>query len=420
MTQESNGEKKTVLVIGGGISGLTAARDLCRRGIKAVVVEKGGFAGGHAAHFACKATESCVGCNGCLVEDTLRRVAEEGEVEIRLKTRVTDLKRVGPRFFVSLTSGPAWIDPEKCTDCGTCYSECPDAGNGAMERAPSPHHHPFYVIDPAHCGCSGRGTRPVCETVCPEGAVSFDREEESWSVEVDGIILATGYEPFDPRGTGRYGFSRFENMITGMDLERMLREKGRILRVSDGSPPRRIAFVQCVGSRDARRGREYCSRVCCGYALRMALKIVHDDPRSEVTVFYMDIQNFGKDFRRHYAEAREKLHLRRGLPGDFDLSEDESISVTSFDEESGSPITESFDMVVLSVGMTPPGGEGLLVENLELSRGPDGFLEAPLEEDGGAPVVIAGAAEGPMDISESISHAKRAVLEIMQSLDRTG
>lgn len=406
---------KQVLVIGGGIAGLTAAQELSRMGISVFLIEKGLFIGGRSAHIACKATDKCMKCNDCLVEDRLREIPGASGLDTSLRTEVENIEAEGDRFKISLRSKPKLIDPEKCTDCGLCFEKCPEASHGAIVRAPSPHIHPFFAIDPVECSYFTGQDCGICQSVCPEKAINLDRAEESWSFDADGLVLATGYEPFDPEKSKRYNFSHFKNMMTGVELEKMLRDRGHVIKVSDGSRPEKVAFVQCVGSRDTRLNHEFCSRVCCGFALRMGLKMVHDNPETEITVFYMDIQNFGKDFDRYYKEAQAKIRLLRGLPGDFYAPDNNHISVSYWDERSEKQITEDFDMVVLSVGIMPSISHAFFAEKLSLCTNKDGFLKIP-DEMGNRGIVIAGTIEGPMDVSESISHAKRAAWEMGQYL----
>jgi len=430
---------KQVLIIGGGIAGLTAGHELAGLGVHVVIAEKGPFIGGHAANLACKATDRCLKCNDCLVEERLKETREENRFDIRLGTEIEGVEKNGAGFRVSLRSGPRFMDPGKCNDCGLCFEKCPEAVHGAIRPAVSHHMHPSYAIDPLNCsflkaendarsspvwknpssakgeGLCRDGKKGICEATCPEGAISLDENEVYRDLEVDGIVLATGYRPFDPGESRRFNFDRFGNMVTGMELERMLRKEGGIVRPSDGVSPEKLAFIQCVGSRDSHMNHDYCSRVCCGYALRMALKVVHEHPGMRISLFYMDIQNFGKDFDRFYQEAEKKIVLVRGLPGDIYASDTDHISISYYDEERQRTVSETFGMVALSVGMMPSASHPFFRDLLGLSLDRDGFLYIP-DETGNQGIVIAGSAEGPMDVAESISHAKRAALETAQFL----
>ena len=405
-------KKKQALVIGAGIAGLTAAQELAQMGVHVLLIERKPFIGGHAASFTCKATDKCAKCNYCLVQDRLKQTSSDSAFEVKLRTEVETIERNGRMFQFSFRSGPRIIDSEKCTDCGLCYEKCPE---GAIITAPSPHIHPFYAIDPLKCTNLQEKEKRSCQSVCPEGAINFDEKEEIGSRQVDGVLLATGYEPFDPGEINRFNFQQFENMVTEMDLEKLLRLKGDIYRPSDNAPPKSMAFIQCVGSRDPHLNHDYCSRVCCGYALRMALRIIHVHPQIQITLFYMDIQNFGKDFERYYKEARNSIRLIRGLPGDFYPGDNGTISLSFYDEETRRTITEDFDMVVLSVGITPSASHGFFKDMLGLSLNMDGFLTAPKQAQNEG-IFVAGSAEGPMNISESITHGKRAALVMARYL----
>ena len=406
MTTDST-EHKQILIVGGGIAGLTAARELAGMGLSALVAEKAPFFGGHAGRLACKATDRCLKCNDCLVEEQLKEISEKGQVDIRLATEVEDVKKNGQGYRVTLKSRPAWIDPEKCTNCGLCLEKCPE--KGAIISAPTHHNHPFYAIEPLKCTYFQGNQERICQSTCPEGAIDMDARETAFEVNAGGIILAVGYEPFDPENSKRFQFQQRQNMVSSMELEDMLRARGSVFRPSDGEVPGKIAFIQCVGSRDPHLGHDYCSRVCCGYALRMAMRIAHEQPETEITFFYMDIQNFGKDFERTYEEAKEKVRLTRGLPGDFYGLDNDRIQVNYYDEEVQKSVSGEFDLVILSVGMTPNRSHGFFSDALGISLDEDGFLAEPKESAG---IIVAGSAKGPMDVSESVSHAKKAALEM--------
>jgi heterodisulfide reductase subunit A len=407
---------RSVAVVGGGVAGLTAAEALAKRDVKVVLIEQGPFVGGHAAHLTCKATDRCLKCNNCLVEERLRETFQGKTFEVRAWSEILDIERVDDRFVLAGRSRSPGVDGTRCTRCGLCVERCPALSSGALLRAPSHHIEPFLVIDRSRCIDSCKDPAcGVCASVCPEGAIDLSVLDTSWQLEVDGVVLATGYTPFNPEEQSRYTYRKLRNMITAMDLEQMLGSAQGIGRISDGRMPGNVAFVQCVGSRDARLGHEYCSRVCCGYALRMGLRIVHAHPEIKVTVFYMDIQNFGKDYDRLFGEASKNLELIRGLPGDFYGVEDERVRLSYFDEVGGQTVAQPFDLVVLSVGITPPSSNFFFEAKLGVGRSEDGFLmrSQAMENKN---VVIVGTAEGPMDVSECITHAKRAALDLLAQL----
>ncbi|RLB44200.1 MAG: hypothetical protein DRH12_00710 [Deltaproteobacteria bacterium] len=410
-------KKDRVIIVGGGITGLTAALELGQMGKDILLLEKGPFIGGHAANLPCKATDRCLKCNDCLVEEALRQVRENNSpLEVKNYAKVTGIKKNGGNFIITVE--PSWcsIDQEKCTDCGACLEACLSSGHQAITHAPSINIHPFYGIRQELCTCLSEGVSPPCISACQEGAITISDKVESFQVQGKGVLLASGFRPYEPEAPNRYGYGHLPNVITTEQADRMLRERGGIFRPSDDDVPKKVAFVQCVGSRDRRLGREYCSRVCCGYSLRMALRMIHTVPDMEITVFYMDVQNFGKDFERYYNEAKQKLRMVRCLPGDFYGWQDHKILVSYFSEVEDKTISEAFDLVILTVGLSPNEQGRALGEEIGLKVNEDGFLVAG-EENLKQGVVVAGTAQGPMDVAECICDAKRAALDMKKYIE---
>ncbi|MFP3868383.1 MAG: FAD-dependent oxidoreductase [Desulfobacteraceae bacterium] len=408
-------EAKKVLVIGAGIAGLTAAWELSKLEVQVILIDQGPFLGGHAAQLACKATDRCLKCNNCLVEQRLREVVSASHIELLLQTRLRGVVRQNGRFQISLHQDPRYIDPDKCTDCGICYEKCLGQAEGAIRPGPSYKNHPFFVIDPDQCLCDRLGKARQCQLACPEEAIDLDRRGAEINLMVDGVVLATGYVPFNPREKAQFNFDAYPNMITALDLERRLRDQGGVFRPSDGQPARNVAFVQCVGSRDLSLNHNFCSRVCCGYALRLGLKLSHAQPEVRVSVFYMDIQNFGKDCDRYLREANDRIRLIRSMPGDYFPAPQDQIAVRYFDQEQRTVVSENFDMVVLSVGIMPQPENPALGKILGVELNEHGFCDNDRTGTSLA-VVVAGTTAGPMDIAESITHAAQAAARLASRL----
>ena len=412
MKKELQGRR--VLVLGAGIAGITAASQLSSLGAEVVLVEKDHFIGGRGAKLACKATSRCMKCNYCLVEDSLRKLSETGHVTIKTLTSVRTLRRANGGFEATLIDNGRVIDPDRCTDCGECLTVCPCKEKGAILTALSPTIHPFYSINPQLCEC---GEAPLCKEACPEGAIDFERGQEEWAYKCDGIVVATGFTPYDPSKESRYGLGRIKNIITAIELEEALR--GRIEPSAlSGLDKAKVAFVQCVGSRNPKIFRDYCSRVCCGYAIRMALKLLENRPDLEITIFYMDIQNFGKDFQHHFSEAKEKVRFVRGLPGDYYQVGEGMVRISFYDSSQARNTAEDFHLLVLSVGISP-NDEAImsLREMLGLEVDEMGFFEASQALDG---IVATGTATGPMDVAETISSAKASAFSLAHYLTSSG
>ncbi len=407
-----------VLIIGGGVAGLTAALELSRFGVRSDVIEASPFAGGHAAGFSCKATTACVRCGACLAEDRLQSALENPRVRLLPSTRVESVERTHgtfSAFSAVLLRSPRFVDPGRCTGCGRCVEACPA---GAIRRAPSPYNRPPVAVDVGRCRLASGEACTACVDSCPESALAFDGTQERVSVAAGAVILTAGFDPFDPTRKP-YGYGRIEDVITNLDLERRLREQGRPIRPSDGSPPRSIAFVQCVGSRDERLGHLWCSRVCCGSALRTARRLRFQEPGTDVTVFYIDIQSFGRDFETAWEELGREFRFVRTVPADAVLTEDRLVRVRYFDPDSGSPDSLDVELLVLSIGITPVSGLAQIAAHLGLRTGPDGFLEDPAAPGSPATpgVSAAGTVLGPMGILDAVKSARASVWKTLHHLE---
>jgi heterodisulfide reductase subunit A len=242
----------------------------------------------------------------------------------------------------------------------------------------------------------------------------------SGKLDVDAVVLASGFQPFDAETKGTYGYKKFPNVITGMDLECILREQGSVVRPSDGKTAQKIAFIQCVGSRDERLGNLWCSQVCCPYALRMAEKSKHKNADAEITVFYMDIQNVGKDYAGFYEKCKTDFRFVRNIPVDIFPMENDSLSMRYMNEEDGLCINEDFDLVVLSVGIMPGPDNSNLSDLFDVGLNEDGFFagidklnSASTLKDG---IFLAGTVAGPKSIAASKAHAGQAASEVIKHL----
>ena len=338
-----------VLVIGAGIAGLTAAKSLSVLGARVDLVERRAVLGGHAAQLACKATDRCVKCGACLIAEAVASVVSDPRIAVHPLSRVAGLRRTPRRFEFSIERNAA------------------TAAGGDPSSAQGP-----------------------------------DAPVAAWA---DAVVLAAGFEAFDPQDAA-YGHGIYPNVITNLELERRLRAPGGLDRPSDGAAPRRVAFIQCVGSRDARRGHLWCSQFCCAAALRAAQRIKAQRPETEITVFYIDIQSFGRDFESFYRQCRETLRFVRAIP--IEAFEVESAGIRlSYTESARHPAQEEmFDLVVLSTGMVPTGGLADIAARLgpDVAAAAGGFASA----SPGIGFFAAGAVRGPMGIADSIADARRA------------
>lgn len=396
---------KRVMVVGGGVAGLSAALELVQWNIQVDLVERDDFFGGHAIRFACKANDQCVKCGACMVEEKLSQAVESPSIRLLSGCRLEKIIRA-QRFTADLSRKPSYIDADKCTACGLCYSECPE---GAVRRGYSASTQPFFAIDEDRCLYFRDRSCEKCRDICPQQAISLEAESESFSCEADAIVMATGFDAFKPVSKP-YGYGHFKNVVTSLEMEDILRENGAPVSPRDGEPVRKMAFIQCVGSRDASVGHLWCSRICCGTSLRMARMLKHRDPEIEIVFFYIDIQTFGRDFDDVYRAIQEQMRLIRAIPGDIYENEHGDLKVTYQESDSGESIREDFDLVVLSVGLMPGEGTQQAAGLLKLQT-------ADWENPFGAPAIpegvfMAGTVGGPMGIADSVADAGRAALEV--------
>ena len=407
---------KSVLVIGGGVAGLSAAVELADLDMRVELVEKSNFLGGHAIGYSCKAIHNtCVKCGACMVEEKLQRAVSHSNIKILTGSQVQNISKNG-RFSASIRQGPPYIDPQKCTNCGLCFDRCPiDEG---IIQSYSKNNHPFYAVNKEKCLYFKEKSCTICWDECPETAIDLDKKSSDYFIEADAVLIATGFQPFNPKDKP-YGYGRFKNVVTGLELETMLKRSGQAKKPSDNKFPQKIAFIQCVGSRDAKLNHLWCSKICCGSALRAASLIKERQPETEITFFYLDVQTFGKDFEQFYRVAQEDIRMIRAIPGDFYETDDQRLKVNFVDNPTHETMEEIFDLAVLSVGITPCEDIGAM--SLMFKIGPDefGFLKGYQKEMPGSKngVFTAGTVQGPMSIPETIAGAGSAVWKIIKYIN---
>jgi len=400
---------KRVLVVGGGVAGLSAALDLAAAGVNVDIVEKSDFLGGHAVQFFCKATEQCVKCGACIVEEKLAAALNSPRIGIYTSGRI---RRVvsADGFSVEIRQKPAYISPEKCTNCGACREICPAVG--AVIQGFSGRQHPFYAIASKHCLYFKDRSCRACVDGCPERAIDLDVSETDFSIAADAVILATGFSPFDPINKP-YGYGVFKNVVTSLELERIVKRTGSVQRPSDGRIPERLAYIQCVGSRDATLNHLWCSQICCASAMRTADVIRQRHPETETTLFYIDIQSCGRNFPAFYDAICDHTRMIRSIPGDIYEADGDRLKVVYWDTPGGKEAESVFDMVVLSVGITPGDSLKNLLEMFHVTPDTSGF--APGAGRNG--LFFAGTVTGPMGIAEAVASGGEAALRAVEHLD---
>ena len=371
-------------MIGAGIAGAAVATRLGRAGLSVHLIEKERVIGGRARETGCKATDTCRRCNACVADEILRNVGAVPNVRVCTGTELLALQagNNGSRFTALL--GPSCCASEEAVE---------DTSAGAVY---------------------GGGVQLSGET----------------TVDVDAVVVAIGYEPYDPKENPAYGYRAIANVMTGIDAERVLAAKHRLVRPSDGEQPQRVAFVQCVGSRSEEIYRrpedtDYCSTVCCAYALRMARQLKYQAEDAEITVFYMDVQNFGKGFNQFYSECRSVMRFVRSRPYEIRASADGAVRVkytpdSGVAEGDGCVCEEEFDLLILAVGIRPPRDARALADKLGVALDDQGFFGlkgvAALPDLQRSGVFVAGAGESPKDMAGCIAQADAVSARILSEV----
>jgi len=405
--------EKHVAVIGGGVAGLTAADELARMGVRVSLLEKMPFLGGHAIQLACKATDACVKCGACVVEDKLQRAAQHPNVDFYTGTTIRNM-RTGAVYALDYETRAPLVDAARCDGCGICFKKCPAAG--ALMPVRDPRRGPYAAIRRELCRFFDDAACTLCRDACPQGAITLSDECRNGHLEVDAVLVATGFLPYNPNEKS-FGYGCLEDVVTNLEAERILRESTVLKRPSDGLPPERIAFIQCVGSRDVKLGHPWCSKICCGSSMRMARLVQARQPQTQVTFFYIDIQTFGKDFQEFYAAAQKTITFVRAIPGDILKTADGGLQAVYFDPKSHQSVESRFDMVILSAGLTPPPANADLARLLDWEQTDTGFMQSRREHSAPpAGIFVAGSAQGPMTVAESVGSAGQAVWQMVDYL----
>ncbi len=408
-----------VLVVGGGIAGIQASLDLADSGFRVYLLDESPSIGGTMTQL--DKTFPTNDCAMCILAPKLVGAGRHPNIFLITNSAVKEVEGEAGNFKITITRKARYVNEEKCTGCGVCAQKCPvealdEFNQGLGERSgifvPYLQAVPLtYIIDREKCiGCK------TCQEVCKAGAIEYNDKDEDVTISVGSIILAPGFEELDPRLKSEYGYGRYPNVVSSIEFERVLSASGPyggiVIRPSDGEVPRRIAFIQCVGSRDAKLGNNYCSSACCMYAIKEAIIAKEHNPDLQCTIFFMDVRAFGKEFDAYYTRAEEEYgveFVRSRVSHVEEVPESESLIVRHV--MNGEPKDEEFDLVVLSVGMRPPKHVEELAETLDIRLNKYNFCSnetfSPLETSRPG-IYVCGAFSSPKDIPESVAQASGA------------
>nr|WP_297058743.1 FAD-dependent oxidoreductase [Thermosulfurimonas sp.] len=353
-------------------------------------------------------------------------------IEILTLAEVEALSGRPGNFKARVKIRPRYIDPDKCTACGQCMQYCPreavDEYNERLDftraaRIDFPQAVPTaYYIDEERCLHLNHETCMICTNVCGPKAIDFSQKPEVRELEVGAVVLTPGFGEVPEAALEKYGYGIYPDVMTSLEIERLMcvsgPSGGEILRPSDLSHPRKIAFLQCVGSRDVSCGRPFCSSVCCMYAMKEASMLKEHAPEAEITLFFMDVRTQGKGFDAAFERAVEKYGLRTVYARVPKVEEVSGRLGLTYVTEDGEVHRELFDLVVLSVGLSAPAGAEELAQRFGIELNPFGFARTsvadPLTAKPG--IYVAGTFQGPKDIPESVMQASGAAAKVSELL----
>lgn len=413
---------KSILVVGGGISGITTAVEAAEVGYEVTIIEKNPYLGGRVTQLNKYFPKLCP--PNCGLEINFRRIKNNPRIKFYTLAEVEKVSGAEGDFDVTVKLNPRYVN-DNCTACNACVDACPverpNEFNFGMNRTKAiylPHDFAFplrYVIDDKFCK---KAECVKCIEACKYNAIDLNMKTQSLSLKVGSIVWATGWNPYDAAKIDNLGFGKYQNVITNMIMERLASQngptKGKILRPSDGKEVSKVAFVQCAGSRDENH-LPYCSYVCCLASIKQASYIREQYPDAQVNIFYIDIRTPGR-YERVYLKAQkdEKIKFIKGKVAK--IEEDpatKDLTVTAEDTLTARKISEKVNLVVLATGMAPNTQQWKIPANVSCDT--DGFITSSPEIGG---MYAAGCALKPIDVYSSVQTSTAAALKAIQSLVR--
>lgn len=408
----------TILVVGGGIAGITAAVEAAETGCEVVLVEKTASLGGRVAQINRYFPKLCH--PACGLEINYQRLRDSRKIRVFTMATVAAIAGTRGNYTVTLATRPRYVNA-RCTACGDCAgassTRVRDAFNYGMDTVPAAHlPHPMaypmrYVIAPQVIGTP---EAQAIRDACKYGAVDLDEQPSTFDISVGAIVWTTGWQPYEAGKLESYGHGRVGNVITNVEMERLAAPggptQGQILRLTDGRPAKRVAFVQCAGSRDYNH-LPYCSRICCLASLKHAAYLREQYADAEIDIYYIDIRAHDK-LESFYRKLRADPQVRfvKSKPASISAGADGNPVLHGEDTLSRELYDRAYDLVVLATGMQPAAG----LPAAELTTDDYGFLVPALDE--GAGMFAAGVASGPLDVSMSVQSATAAALKAMQAV----
>ena len=425
---------KRALVIGGGIAGIQTALDIAEAGFEVDIVEKQPTIGGKMTQI--DKTFPTLDCAACILTPKMVDCAQNEKIHIYAYSEVEQVGGFVGNFHVKIRRKARFVNEDVCTGCGACTEKCPqkkvpNAFNLGLDTRRAIYI-PFAqavpkvaTIDPDYCNMLKNGKCGVCAKVCTAGAIDYKQKDTIIEREYGAIVAATGFNPIDLSQFDEFAYSKSPDVVSSLEFERLMNAAGptggTLLRPSDGTHPKTIVFVQCVGSRceDAQKGKSYCSKICCMYTAKHAMLCREKYPDTDVYVFYIDVRTPGKNFDEFYRRAVEEygVHYIKGMVGKI-APEGDVLHVQASDLLANKQLHIDADLVVLAAAIEPDKSARPLATMLTASMDTnDFFTEAhpklrPVESPT-AGVFLSGACQGPRDIPETVAQADAAASKVI-------
>ncbi len=417
----SAGSRKrgSVVIVGAGIGGLQAALDLAESGYKVHMVTRESSIGGTMVML--DKTFPTGDCSMCMISPKLVEVGRHPDINVITLSEVVSVAGEAGDFTVKVKQHPRYVEQDKCTGCGMCEEKCPKKVTSEYEQGLTtrkaifslfPQAYPnTRVIDRDNCNFFQKGKCKVCEKVCPAKAINYDQTEQEMDLHAGAIILSPGLKRYDARVRGELGFGRWPNVVTSIQFERILSAsgpfKGVVQRPSDGKHPKKVAWIQCVGSRDPHNANPWCSSVCCMYATKQSIIAREHDKNVEPTIFYMEMRAFGKDFDKYVSRAQNEygVQYRRAMVSMIREESGTGNLILRYSKDDLTLTDETFDMVVLSIGLQPHDDAKHTAEIFGIQATeymfPKTSESAPVESSRPG-IYVTGIYQGPKDIPETV------------------
>ncbi|MGD8241640.1 MAG: CoB--CoM heterodisulfide reductase iron-sulfur subunit A family protein [Desulfobacterales bacterium] len=420
MTENTAPASGSILVVGGGISGLTTALEAAEVGYEVFLVEKNPYLGGRVAQLNQYFPKMCPPT--CGLEINFRRIKDNPQIKVLTMAEVQKVDGQPGDYDVKVKISPRYVN-ENCTCCGECTKVCQqeidsdyDFGMQKVKGAYLPFEMAFparYVVAPEIIGTDDAAR---CKEACQYDAIDLDMTAKTLDLKVGAVVFATGWQPYDATKMDNLGFGQIPNIVTNMMMERLAAPNGptggKILRPADQKAPESVAFVQCAGSRDENH-LPYCSYICCMASLKQALYVREQYPEATIYIFYIDIRSPGQRYEQFYQKVKEdeKIIFIKGKVAAVEAAADGGVTVTAENALTGEKTSQTVDMAVLATGMQPTASEAKLPASVNYTE--DGFVINDFANGG---IFAAGCANKPLDVVSSNQNATGMALKAIQTL----